>query len=128
MGRMMAFTYGRSLMECSSFLASSAFSDISYRDRGFSARLSGITAEFLSIWENIFIGQEPLFIDSDGQLKPAILSWMFEDDDPNAADPMYDENGILIVSFNLFASIPVTYYNSKGTNNLISSHCPIIFL
>jgi len=40
--------YGRSLLECSSFIASSAFEDPSVRGRGFLARLSGSTAEFLS--------------------------------------------------------------------------------
>lgn len=111
--------YGRSLMECSSFLASSAFSDPSYHGRGFSARLSGTTAEFLSIWKLIFIGPKPFFIDDDGDLKmtlrPSIPAWMFKDDkDPQAAAPTYDENGILTVGFKLFAHIPVTYHNSEG--------------
>merc|ERR1739844_654907 len=112
--------YGRSLMECSSFLASSAFADPSFHGRGFSARLSGSTAEFLSMWKLIFIGSNPYYIDDDGKvvmsLKPAIPSWMFKDDDPNAADPPYDEDGILTVSFKLFAHIPVTYHNSKGSD------------
>lgn len=112
--------YGRSLMECSSFLASSVFADPSFHGRGFSARLSGSTAEFLSMWKLIFIGSNPYYIDDDGKvvmsLKPAIPSWMFKDDDPNAADPTYDEDGILTVSFKLFAHIPVTYHNSKGSD------------
>jgi len=112
--------YGRSLMECSSFLASSAFSDPSYHGRGFSARLSGSTAEFLSMWKLIFIGANPYFVDDDGalkmHLKPVIPAWMFKDDGENAADPTYDEDGYLTVSFKLFAHIPVTYHNSKGTN------------
>ena len=45
--------YGRSLMECSSFIASSAFPDPSIHGKGFLARLSGSTAEFLSIWKPI---------------------------------------------------------------------------
>lgn len=113
--------YGRSLMECSSFLASSAFSDPSFHGRGFSARLSGSTAEFLSIWKLIFIGATPYYLDDNGSLKmslkPAIPSWMFKDDeDPNAADPTYDEDGNLTVKFKLFASILVTYHNSKGSD------------
>ena len=110
--------YGRSLMECSSFLASSVFPDPSTRGRGFSARLSGSTAEFLSMWKLIFIGSNPYFLNDDGDvvftLRPAIPAWMFQDDDPNAADPTYDEDGILTVSFKLFAHIPVTYHNSHG--------------
>lgn len=112
--------YGRSLMECSSFLASSVFADPSFHGRGFSARLSGSTAEFLSMWKLIFIGSNPYFLDDDGKLaftlRPGIPAWMFKDDDPNAADPTYDEDGILTVSFKLHAHIPVTYHNSKGTD------------
>jgi len=112
--------YGRSLMECSSFLASSVFADPSYHGRGFSARLSGSTAEFLSMWKLIFIGSNPYYLDDDDKLvfslKPAVPAWMFKDDDPNSADPTYDEDGILTISFKLFAHIPVTYHNSKGTD------------
>ena len=44
-------------------------------------------------------------------LKPAIPAWMFKDDtDTQAAEPTYDDNGILTVSFKLFAHIPVTYH------------------
>jgi len=112
--------YGRSLMECSSFLASSVFSDPSYHGRGFSARLSGSTAEFLSIWKLMFIGQNPYFVDDSGDLKmhlkPVIPAWMFIDDSENAADPTYDEEGNLTVSFKLFAHIPVTYHNPDGSD------------
>lgn len=112
--------YGRSLMECSSFLASSVFPDPSFHGRGFSARLSGSTAEFLSIWKLIFIGSNPYFVDESGDLKftlkPAIPAWMFKDSDPNAAAPTYDEHGFLTVSFKLFAEIAVTYHNSKGVD------------
>ena len=73
--------YGRSLMECSSFLASSAFPDPSFHGRGFSARLSGSTAEFLSMWKLIFIGSNPYFMDESGNLamslRPAVPAWMF---------------------------------------------------
>jgi hypothetical protein len=51
--------YGRSLMECSSFIASSAFEDPAIRGRGFLARLSGTAAEFLSMWVLMFIGPKP---------------------------------------------------------------------
>jgi len=112
--------YGRSLMECSSFLASSAFSDPTYHGRGFSARLSGSTAEFLSMWKLIFIGPEPFFMDENNtlkmQLKPAIPAWMFKDHDKQAAPPTYDEEGALTVSFKLFSNIVVTYHNAKGTD------------
>eukprot|EP00567_Pseudictyota_dubia_P012209 CAMPEP_0197438492 /NCGR_PEP_ID=MMETSP1175-20131217/5481_1 /TAXON_ID=1003142 /ORGANISM="Triceratium dubium, Strain CCMP147" /LENGTH=1207 /DNA_ID=CAMNT_0042968241 /DNA_START=165 /DNA_END=3788 /DNA_ORIENTATION=- len=108
--------YGRSLMECSSFLASSAFPDPKTRGRGFSARLSGSTAEFLSMWKLMFIGKEPFFLDG-GDLKmklvPALPNWLFKDE---GLDPQYDEDENLIVSFKLFASIIVTYHNPSGSD------------
>ena len=54
-----AKNYGRSLLECSSFIASSAFVDPSMRGQGFLARLSGSTAEFLSMWVLMMVGPSP---------------------------------------------------------------------
>jgi len=109
--------YGRSLMECSSFLASSAFPDPKTRGRGFSARLSGSTAEFLSMWKLMFIGPKPFFLGSGGNLKmqlvPTLPSWLFKEE---GLEPHYDDEGNLIVSFKLFASTIVTYHNPTGGN------------
>ncbi len=111
--------YGRSLMECSSFIASSAFPDKSMHGEGFLARLSGSTAEFLSIWKLMFIGPTPFFLNKKGevamQLVPALPSWLFEDEEADSA-PMFDETGNHIVKFKLFASIVVTYHNPGGAN------------
>jgi len=108
--------YGRSLMECSSFIASSAFPDPSEHGRGFLPRLSGSTAEFLSIWVLMFVGQNPYFIDEDGSLKmqlvPALPLWLFTDETDSAVTA--DEE--VTLSFKLFASIMVTYHNSQKTN------------
>jgi hypothetical protein len=110
--------YGRSLMECSSFIASSAFPDPSVVGQGFLARLSGSTAEFMDIWKLMFIGPKPFFLNKSGdlemQLTPALPSWLFEDNNPDSNDPMFDEDGNHLVSFKLFASIPVTYHNPGG--------------
>lgn len=105
--------YGRSLMECSSFIASSAFEDPSVRGRGFLARLSGSTSEFLSMWVLMMIGPEPFFIDEATglvhmRLLPALPRWMFED----------SEDGSASLTFKLFGSIDVTYYHELGMKNL----------
>lgn len=109
--------YGRSLMECSSFLASSAFSDPSRHGQGFAARLSGSTAEFMTIWFLMFIGPEPFFLNKDGalemQLVPALPYWLFEDEENVGTR---DDDGYLTVSFKLFSSILVTYHNPSGEN------------
>ena len=110
-----ADVYGRSLMECSSFLASSAFSDPARHGRGFAARLSGSTAEFMTIWFIMFVGPEPFFLNKDGklemQLVPALPSWLFEDEENKGTR---DDDGHLTVSFKLFSSILVTYHNPEG--------------
>lgn len=109
--------YGRSLMECSSFIVSSAFEDPSMRGRGFLARLSGSTAEFLSMWVLMMIGPKPFFLDDDTgelrmQLLPALPLWLFESDS--------DDSGVeglpLQISFKLFTAINVEYHNVRRTN------------
>jgi hypothetical protein len=111
--------YGRSLMECSSFIASSAFKDPSVVGRGFLARLSGSTAEFLSIWRLMFIGPNPYILNDDGevemQLVPALPIWLFEDKESGAKGKR-DDDGNLVVSYKLFASIMVTYHNTLETD------------
>ena len=110
--------YGRSLMECSSFIASSAFNDPSIRGRGFLARLSGSTAEFLSMWILMFIGPNPFFLDElTGELRlqlvPALPLWLFEEG-PADGDASSDLNPR--VSFKLFAAIDVHYINERRTD------------
>ncbi|WP_455715493.1 hypothetical protein [Anaerosporobacter sp.] len=71
--------YGRSLLENSSFLASSANPNESIHGKGFVARLSGSTAEFLNMWQIMMFGENP-FVMREGelvmQLQPAIPSYL----------------------------------------------------
>ncbi|MGD2145605.1 MAG: cellobiose phosphorylase [Anaerolineae bacterium] len=73
--------YGRSPLENSSFLVSSAHPDQSLHGAGFVARLTGATAEFLSIWSVMMFGQHPFFV-QDGELclefNPALPGWLFD--------------------------------------------------
>lgn len=111
--------YGRSLMECSSFIASSAFPDPAIVGEGFLARLSGSTAEFLDIYKLMFIGPELFYVNESGdlemQLTPALPSWLFEDE-ASDNDPTFDEDGNHVVEFKLFGTIVVTYHNPGGVN------------
>ena len=59
--------YGRSPLENSSFLVSSANADEKLHGRGFVARLSGSTAEFLQMWQIMMFGEKP-FRMKGGQL------------------------------------------------------------
>lgn len=111
--------YGRSLMECSSFIASSAFPDPSIAGHGFLARLSGSTAEFLDIWKLMFIGPKLFFLDDKDelgmQLTPALPSWLFEDEESDN-DPTFDDKGNHVVQFKLFGAITVVYHNPGGVD------------
>ena len=59
--------YGRSILENSSFIAPSVCPDHNARGRGFVARMSGSTAEFIHIWLLLTIGKNPFTI-KDGKL------------------------------------------------------------
>ena len=73
--------YGRSPLENSSFLASSAHPDESLHGAGFIARLTGATAEFLSMWTTMMAGPKPFFVEN-GELclafRPALPGWLFD--------------------------------------------------
>lgn len=59
--------YGRSPLENVSFIASSANPDPALHGRGFVARLSGSTVEFLNMWQLMFFGERP-FQEQNGRL------------------------------------------------------------
>ncbi len=92
--------YGRSPLENSSFLVSSAHPDPSLHGTGFVARLSGATAEFLSIWSLMMAGQHPFTV-QDGDLhlalKPVLPGWLFPEDGP--------------LSFRFLGKTEVRYHN-----------------
>jgi hypothetical protein len=73
-------TYGRSPLENSSFIASSRFPDAKVHGVGFVARLSGATAEWISMVLHMGLGSAPFVVEA-GQLqfkpKPVLADWMF---------------------------------------------------
>ena len=73
--------YGRSILENSSFIVSSAFPDETLHGRGFQPRLSGASAELVSMWTIMTGGQRPFFTDKNGELafglRPALAAWLF---------------------------------------------------
>jgi hypothetical protein len=73
--------YGRSILENSSFIVSSAHPDASLHGAGFVARLSGSTAELTHMWLLMNMGQAPFFLDGSGHLalrfRPALSSRLF---------------------------------------------------
>jgi cellobiose phosphorylase len=76
--------YGRSILENSSFVSSSAFPDKRNWGRGFVARLSGSTAEFIDMWITMVLGEKPFLTDNENNLvfslRPLIHSSYFDKD------------------------------------------------
>ncbi|MHB8127728.1 MAG: hypothetical protein ACYDEX_01830 [Mobilitalea sp.] len=74
--------YGRSILENSSFLASSENPNSSIHGRGYVARLSGSTTEAISLWIAMFMG-ERIFTYENNQLhlnfEPKLAGWMFDE-------------------------------------------------
>lgn len=97
--------YGRSILENSSFLASSANPDPAVHGQGFVGRLSGSTVEMLSMWMGMFLGNGG-FVAEDGKLQLKLA--------PVLAGRMFDEQGD--ATFNLCGSCPVTYHNPSRKN------------
>lgn len=75
--------YGRSTLENSSFIASSKNPDRSIHGKGFVARLSGSTVEFLDMWRRMFFGSTPFTVQKGElvfSLQPAIPEYLIGED------------------------------------------------
>jgi len=98
-------TYGRSPLENSSFIASSAHPDPSLHGNGFVARLSGSTAEFLNMWVIMTAGQKPFSFENGRlllTLQPLLPGWLFKEDGT--------------FKFRLLGSCEVTLHNPSGSD------------
>eukprot|EP00457_Paulinella_chromatophora_P000691 gb/GEZN01000691.1/.p1 GENE.gb/GEZN01000691.1/~~gb/GEZN01000691.1/.p1 ORF type:complete len:1158 (-),score=206.55 gb/GEZN01000691.1/:370-3381(-) len=93
--------YGRNPQECSSFIVSSAHPDRYLHGGGYLARLSGSTAEFLSMYFLMMAGPKPFVEGDNGEvtvaLKPAVPGWLFT------------KEGLL--TFRYLGTADITYYN-----------------
>jgi hypothetical protein len=105
--------YGRSIFENSSFIVSSSFPDARMHGRGFMARLSGSTAEMLSIWLLMSAGKEPFFVDEKGKLNlrfsPILPSRLFTKKPKNG----FPRN---TYTFKFLGRTLVVYHNPKMKN------------
>ncbi|SFH69345.1 hypothetical protein SAMN04487830_10591 [Pseudobutyrivibrio sp. OR37] len=98
--------YGRSTLENSSFIASSKNPNERIHGKGFVARLSGSTIEFISMWKLMFFGKNIFTLDEKGQLcfnvAPAIPKYLID-----KCDDKYQ------VSATLLGSTKLTYCFDK---------------
>ena len=102
---MVAHSFTKSILENSSFLASSVNPDEKVHGRGFVARLSGSTTEVISMWISMFLGNGGFAVKDNAltfSLQPKLAGWMF------------DENGI--AEFTLLSDCKVTYKNPLKKN------------
>lgn len=114
--------YGRSILENSSFIASSANPDASIHGNGFVARLSGSTAEFIHILLLMAVGEKPFRVSAQGELelefRPALPAWLFTK--TAATVPLWRDGRRTPVrlaantySFSFLGSIVVTFHNPR---------------
>lgn len=93
-------TYGRSPLENSSFIVPANNPDPKLWGKGFVARLSGSTAEMLSIWSLLFFGKRPFRIE-DGKLcfvlEPALKGELFGEEE--------------VLETTLFGKTKIIYFN-----------------
>ncbi|MBN2388467.1 MAG: hypothetical protein JXB85_15730 [Anaerolineales bacterium] len=105
--------YGRSPLENSSFIVSSAHPDASLHGNGFVARLSGSTAEFLSLWVQMTAGRHPFRL-QDGELvlelHPSLPAWLFK------ADGTF--------SFRFLGSCEIRYHNPDARDTFAPGMTP----
>jgi hypothetical protein len=104
--------FGRSPLEAASFIVSSSYPDARLHGTGFLARLSGSTAEFLSMWHLMMQGPTPFVVNSSNELTlhlvPALPGWLFADDGT--------------VSFTFLGGVKVTYHNANKANTWELGH------
>ncbi|MFA5976267.1 MAG: hypothetical protein WC859_08920 [Elusimicrobiota bacterium] len=101
--------YGRSILENSSFIASSRFSDQRVHGMGFVARLTGATAEWISMLLHMGLGRWP-FRWVNGELhfqpEPTLPRWFFSEKERDGFPPQS-------FGFRLFNRSWVVYHNPK---------------
>jgi hypothetical protein len=119
-------TYGRSILENSSFIVSSAFADSELHGRGFQPRLTGASAELLNMWIIMVAGQNPFFIDETKSLKlrlePILPDWFFTDKEQacriytREGDPLEIKVPGNCFAFRFLDKTLVVYHNDRRKN------------
>ena len=117
--------YGRSILENSSFIASSVYPNQNLRGTGFQSRLTGASSEFLNMWLYMVAGQRPFYLDQTARLclefKPVLPGWLFTKSPKEVK--CYHELQLQKVNlpantfaFNFLGRIFTVYHNPAGKN------------
>jgi hypothetical protein len=117
--------YGRSPLENSSFLVSSAHEDVSLHGQGFVARLSGSTAEFLHMWLYMNVGKRPFRMENKKLnlvFEPALPNWLFTQEEKKVGKNVFPKN---TYTFNFLSHTLVVYHNPKRRHTFGHNKCQI---
>ena len=117
-----ASVYGRSILENSSFIASSAHPDERIHGNGYVSRLTGASAEMLHMLRIMTVGQTPFRLDEHQKLylklEPKIPEWLFTKEKKEVC--VYTANGKKTFvqpensfAFNFLGEILTIYYNPR---------------
>ncbi|MFQ5586622.1 MAG: hypothetical protein ACE5GF_07355, partial [Thermodesulfobacteriota bacterium] len=119
-------TYGRSTMENSSFIVSSVFPNRELHGRGFQPRLTGATAEFLTMWIIMVAGERPFHLDEKQELslrfKPILPGNLFTEREEKHTTYNGDGERMELVipadcfAFKFLGKTIVVYHNKKRKN------------
>jgi hypothetical protein len=117
--------YGRSILENSTFIASSSHQDKKIHGKGYVSRLSGSATELLSMWILMTAGKNPFFLDRKGKLclefKPILPGWLFTKKNESIFfyKDMREEKIILPANsfaFNFLGRVLTIYHNRRRRN------------
>lgn len=91
------------------------------RGRGFLARLSGSTAEFLSMWILMTLGPNLFYLEDEThdlrlRFLPALPRWLFVEPSGHSTGQTTDR--LPRIEFKLFGSIDVTFHHGLGDKDL----------
>lgn len=105
--------YGRSILENSSFIASSVHPDKKLHGTGFQSRLTGASSEVMSMWGYMTSGQKPFCQDEKGNLnleiKPVLPGWLFSEAEKKIVSYRGSGEEVITLPANTFA------FNFLGT-------------
>ncbi|MCL2322290.1 MAG: cellobiose phosphorylase, partial [Oscillospiraceae bacterium] len=109
--------YGRSTLENCTFIVSTVHPDPKIHGSGYVSRLTGASAEFLSMWLFITVGQKPFTLDADKNLtlefKPVLPSWLFTEKSKKINITGFTEIELPanVFAFNFLGQILTVYHN-----------------
>lgn len=120
-----ASVYGRSILENSSFIASSAHPDVRIHGGGYVSRLTGASSEMLHMWRMMTVGCEPFALNEERELcmklEPKLPGWLFTEEEKEVS--VYTKDGEKTFTqpkntfaFNLLGDILTIYHNEDRLN------------